>query len=267
MFLIDLVNAINDALPRLISGSTLCDGEGGVFGHATGHAFLNLSQPGEDGPLDARTNGALARLEATRWGLVGIGPVSHSIARIARDRFGAAIVCPDAVSRPPTVPATDFQCGNLADVLTSPVLCVVLPWIEEILALTRQHKHTPINPDVVLVIWKHSPVVERALAHLDKHYDEPVQLRNLARIAGVSPFHLVRLFSATLGITPHRFQILLRLSRAMTMLRDGTCIAQVAHGVGFADHSHLDRSFRILMGMTPTQYQESMAFDGRAIFS
>ena len=32
----------------------------------------------------------------------------------------------------------------------------------------------------------------------------------------------------------------------------------IAQGVGFFDHSHLDRSFRILLGMTPTQYQQSV---------
>ena len=88
---------------------------------------------------------------------------------------------------------------------------------------------------------------------------EPVQLRRLAEVAGISRFHLVRLFTATLGITPHRYQTLLRLSRAMSMLREGTGITHIAHGLGFADHSHLDRSFRVLMGMTPTQYQQRAA--------
>ena len=64
-------------------------------------------------------------------------------------------------------------------------------------------------------------------------------------------------FTATLGVSPHRFQLLLRLSRAKEMLREGTCITHIAQGVGFFDHSHLDRSFRILLGMTPTQYQQA----------
>ena len=42
------------------------------------------------------------------------------------------------------------------------------------------------------------------------------------------------------------------------MLREGVCITQIAHGVGFADHSHLDRSFRVLLGMTPTQYRDTV---------
>ena len=47
-------------------------------------------------------------------------------------------------------------------------------------------------------------------------------------------------------------------SRAKSMLREGVCITQIAHGVGFADHSHLDRSFRVLLGMTPTQYRDTV---------
>ena len=43
------------------------------------------------------------------------------------------------------------------------------------------------------------------------------------------------------------------------MLREGAGITHIAHGLGFSDHSHLDRSFRVLMGMTPTQYQQRVA--------
>jgi len=43
------------------------------------------------------------------------------------------------------------------------------------------------------------------------------------------------------------------------------CVTQIAHGVGFADHSHMDRSFRVLMGMTPTEYRRSVVASSAAI--
>jgi AraC-like DNA-binding protein len=115
-----------------------------------------------------------------------------------------------------------------------------------------------IDAKRILVVWRRSGAIERALAHLGRHYVEPVCLSSLAAVACVSKFHLVRLFNATLGITPHRYQVLLRLSSAKAMLREGVCITEAAHGVGFSDNSHLNRSFRSVLGMTPTQYQRSL---------
>ena len=153
----------------------------------------------------------------------------------------------------------DARWQPLDDVLAARVICVVLPWSYDLPAQVQRIRLRQVNPQLVLVAWRRSLAIERALVYLGKHYVEPVQLCNLAKVACISKSHLVRLFTATLGISPHRYQLLLRLSRAKAMLREGGCITQIAHGVGFFDHSHLDRSFRILVGMTPTQYQQSVA--------
>jgi AraC-like DNA-binding protein len=144
------------------------------------------------------------------------------------------------------------------DVLAARAICVVLPWSEDLPEQVQKNKLTQVNPELVLVVWRRSPAIERALVYIGQHYVEPIQLCDLAKVACVSKCHLVRRFTATLGVSPHRFQLLLRLSRAKAMLREGTCITHIAQGVGFFDHSHLDRSFRILLGMTPTQYQRSV---------
>ena len=142
---------------------------------------------------------------------------------------------------------------------------VVLPWPEELSSQVEKAKLRSVEPEVVLVLWRRSPAVERALVHLGEHYDEQVRLHELADVAGVDKYHLVRRFAATFGVTPHRYQLLLRLSRARAMLREGLRVTQIAHGVGFADHSHMDRSFRVLMGMTPTEYRRSVVRSNAAI--
>ena len=130
--------------------------------------------------------------------------------------------------------------------------------VSDVLGQIQSNKLTDISPGSVLVVWRRAPAIERALIYIGQHYVEPIQLCDLAKVACVSKCHLVRRFTATLGVSPHRFQLLLRLSHAKAMLREGTCITHIAQGVGFFDHSHLDRSFRILLGMTPTQYQQSV---------
>ena len=46
--------------------------------------------------------------------------------------------------------------------------------------------------------------VQRAIAFLETHADEPVPLAALARVAGLSPFHLQRTFKKLVGVSPKR---------------------------------------------------------------
>ena len=145
----------------------------------------------------------------------------------------------------------------LESVLLADAICVALPWIDGAEGLLRALRLDRVNSETIFVAWTRSPAIERALAHLKQNYAEQVQLRNLAVIAGMSKFHFVRAFTAILGVTPHRYQLLLRLAKAKAMLREGSEIAQVAAQAGFWDQSHFDRSFRLFVGMTPTQYQKN----------
>ena len=97
--------------------------------------------------------------------------------------------------------------------------------------------------------------IERALAYLGEHFLREITLQELAAAAGLSKFHFVRLFSAVVGATPHRYQLLLRIGRARRLLRDGEGIAPVAQHTGFFDQSHFTACFREIVGVTPGRYQ------------
>jgi AraC-like DNA-binding protein len=88
---------------------------------------------------------------------------------------------------------------------------------------------------------------------------ENVRLDELARVAEISPFHLIRLFRRCYGVTPFAYQRNLRVERARAALRSGESLAQIAVDLGFADQSHLGRAFRKVMGATPGQYRQSFA--------
>ena len=99
--------------------------------------------------------------------------------------------------------------------------------------------------------------VQRAVDYLTAHCDENVRLEDLAAIAGISPFHFSRMFTAQVGLPPHSFQNHLRLVRSKKLLRDGRPISTVAAAIGFADQSHFSRHFKRMFGVTPGRYQES----------
>ncbi|MDQ6820333.1 MAG: AraC family transcriptional regulator [Actinomycetota bacterium] len=96
--------------------------------------------------------------------------------------------------------------------------------------------------------------VRRPREYLVERWDQPVPLASLASFAGLTRFELVRRFRQQAGLTPHAFQTNLRVARARAMLIAGDPIAWVAAACGFADQSHLTRTFRRTVGVTPGRF-------------
>ncbi len=99
--------------------------------------------------------------------------------------------------------------------------------------------------------------VGRVRDYIQDHFAGSVGLGQLAEIAGLSRFHLLRLFKAHFGTTPHSFQIDLKVARARELLMRGEELVGVAAQVGFSDQSHLNRHFKRLFGFTPAKFQMS----------
>jgi len=95
--------------------------------------------------------------------------------------------------------------------------------------------------------------IERAREYLEAHLAEPVGLDDLSRVAGLSRFHLSRLFTSTYGLSPHAYLNQLRLRAIRERIRLGVSRLDSAD-TGFFDQSHLIRHFRDSMGMTPGEF-------------
>jgi AraC family transcriptional regulator len=97
-------------------------------------------------------------------------------------------------------------------------------------------------------------VLERLRDYVVAHLDEPIEVAALAEIAGRSPFHFSRVFARSVGMTPHRYVVHLRLRRAIELVREGRSgLAEIAARTGFADQSHLSRWVRRVNGVPLTQ--------------
>jgi AraC-like DNA-binding protein len=96
--------------------------------------------------------------------------------------------------------------------------------------------------------------VNRVRQHLDEHYMENPSLEQLAQVAALSPYHLVRVFRQQTGLPPHMYLTQVRIEHAKQQLQTGASIAGVAAATGFTDQSHLTRRFKRIMGVTPGQF-------------
>jgi AraC family transcriptional regulator len=97
-------------------------------------------------------------------------------------------------------------------------------------------------------------VLERLKDYVLANLDRPIEVATLAGLAGRSPFHFSRVFTRSVGTTPHRYIVHLRLRRAIELARDRRCgLAEIAARTGFADQSHLSRWVRRVHGVPLTQ--------------
>ena len=101
--------------------------------------------------------------------------------------------------------------------------------------------------------------VRRTRRHLYERWDQRVTLAELAGVAGLSRFELVRRFREQNGVTPHAFQTNLRVDRARGLLAAGVPPAEVAAVCGFADQPHLTRVFKRAVGVSPGRYARAVA--------
>jgi len=107
--------------------------------------------------------------------------------------------------------------------------------------------------------------VEAAL-WMEAHSHEPIDLDRIARGAGLSPFHFLRLFAGALGVTPHQYVIRLRLRHAARLLADGArSITDIALEVGFADLSNFVRTFRRAAGVSPRCFRRAARGDRKIL--
>ena len=89
--------------------------------------------------------------------------------------------------------------------------------------------------------------------YVHAHLSEPIEVNDLASLAGRSPFHFTRIFAQSIGVTPYRYVVHLRLQAAIDRSRSGMSLAQVAADTGFSDQSHLSRWIRRVHGVPPSQ--------------
>jgi transcriptional regulator GlxA family with amidase domain len=90
--------------------------------------------------------------------------------------------------------------------------------------------------------------VHRVQNHIDAHFAHALPLADLAAHAGVAERTLTRLFTRAAGLTPLRYQQLLRLERAEHLIGHGATVESAARTVGFQD----PRMLRRLRKATPS---------------
>ncbi|MEA2465342.1 MAG: AraC family transcriptional regulator [Acidobacteriota bacterium] len=97
--------------------------------------------------------------------------------------------------------------------------------------------------------------LDEADAILQRRFTEKLSLGGLAEMVGVHPVHLARAFRKRYGVSVGERVRALRLELAREQVLAGVPLAEVATQAGFADQSHLTRSFTRAYGVAPAEYR------------
>jgi AraC family transcriptional regulator len=106
---------------------------------------------------------------------------------------------------------------------------------------------------------------KRAVAYIEANLESKLDVRALAELVSFSKSHFSRAFKRSLGFPPMAYVMLRRIERAkVLMATTSQQLTEIALICGFADQSHLNRSFRRVIGVSPGRWRRT---DGEGIGS
>lgn len=116
------------------------------------------------------------------------------------------------------------------------------------------------SPDDTLAIVNHR--LADTVQIMEENLESPLALDELARRAGISVRQIERLMRDTLGETPSRYYLKLRLQAARNHLFYGDLPVQaIANACGFSSPSVLSRAFRTHFGVSPREFRHQFSAD------
>lgn len=101
--------------------------------------------------------------------------------------------------------------------------------------------------------------MQRVLDYIDQHLDGDLDLDTVSRIAAFSKFHFHRQFTATFGMSVHRYVQLARMKRAshQLTLKDAQSVTDIAMDAGYDAPDAFARAFRQRLGQSPSSFRKS----------
>jgi AraC family transcriptional regulator len=248
------------------------------------HVELSLSVEGNDDGLVVRTGAGQNQQTIPRTGSICLSPIGvgdNTLTLTAPIPKTLHLYLPTTLFRRlsddfnlPNSPAHSIRyVAGLRDEVMSEVALSILAEMTQETAAGRMYIETAALMLAARIVNRYSdsesghPIATRdnhrdharmrqVLDYIHLHLAEDVTVDELAKIAGLSPFHFSRTFTSAIGVSPHRYVSRLRLEKAMAGIAAGKLpLSQIAWDARFSSQASFTRAFRRATGMTPGEYR------------
>ena len=99
-------------------------------------------------------------------------------------------------------------------------------------------------------------MAERIKYHIDLKYAEKLQIQELAEQMGIHPNYLSQIFHDSFGISPKKYLMGLKMSKAVNLLTTTEMsIYSVSISLGFEDQLTFSKTFKKHYGCSPSEYR------------
>jgi AraC-like DNA-binding protein len=106
----------------------------------------------------------------------------------------------------------------------------------------------------------HRDRIQRVLSQVRNEPERTLSLGDIAEIAALSPFHVIRVFREITGYTPAAIQTALRIQEAKRLLvAEGASVTDACFAVGFNSLGSFSQRFTALAGANPSEYRNAVA--------
>lgn len=107
---------------------------------------------------------------------------------------------------------------------------------------------------------KNQEAILKARRYIDANYKSKFSLDDLAKVAFLSKFHLLRLFKQKVGIAPYAYQLQLKLNEARKLIFQKKSLTEVAYELGFNDQAHFIHTYKKYAELTPGEFLKTAIF-------
>lgn len=131
--------------------------------------------------------------------------------------------------------------------------------VAKLLAIFADHLSLKSNQIAVQQANSEPPVIAKAKKFIEEHHTEELSLGQVAKAVNTSIFYFCKLFRKVTSITFTEFVSRTRVEKAKNLLLNPNLrVSEIAFEVGFQSLTHFNRTFKRLMGLSPTEYREQL---------
>ena len=120
-------------------------------------------------------------------------------------------------------------------------------------AMLASHSGQPVAMDAVL-----SHEIARVVDAMRKNqYRDSFSLADMAAISRMPVETFRKRFVSEVGMPPQSYQLFCKMERAKTLLKNGSTVRQAGIEVGMSDPYHFSKTFKNIVGMSPSAYSKT----------